>query len=545
MAKELIFNEEVWRKLESGIDKVTNAVKLTLGPRGRNVILSKKNSSPIITNDGVTIAKEIQLEDEFENMGAQLMIEVASKANEIAGDGTTTATILGQSIFKNGLKNIVSGANSIAIKRGIDKAVNLIINNISEISQKVQTKENISQVASISANNDEEIGLLISDAMEKVGQEGVITVEESKSIETTLDVVEGMQFDKGYLSPYMITDTNTKIANLENPFILVTDKKISNIKDLLPILEKTMQTGRPLLIIAEDVEGEALATLVVNKLRGTLNVTAVKAPSFGDNRKDILKDISIITGATYITDDLEMQLEKVELTDLGSAKIVKVGKDDTTIVEGSGNENSISERIKELKTQINNTESEFDKQKLKERLAKISTGVAVIYAGAATETELKEKKYRIEDALSATRAAVEEGIVTGGGCTLARFSETLKIMLEEEKLSEDEKIGVKIVQNALYEPLKQIVNNAGVSGEVVLNNILSSDKSNYGFDAAKLEYVDMFENGIVDPAKVTRSALQNAASISGMLLTTGCLIADKIDKDQKMIIQQPGMPGMM
>ncbi|GBR77635.1 chaperonin GroEL [Candidatus Termititenax dinenymphae] len=553
MAKQLVYGDEVWRKLEAGVDKVANAVKITVGPRGHNVGLEKKFGSPTITNDGVTIAKEIELEDPFENMGAQLIIEVASKANDIAGDGTTTATILGQAIFKNGLKNVVSGANAMLVKRGIHKAVENVVESLKKDSKNVDSKDEITQVATISANNDSSIGSIIADAMEKVGKEGVITVEESKGIDTTLEVVEGMQFDKGYLSPYMITERDTMSANLDNPFVLITDKKISSIKDILPILEKTMQSGRPLLIIAEDIEGEALTTIVLNKLRGTLNVTAVKAPGFGDRRKAMLEDISVLTGGTYVTEDIGLKLENVDIPDLGSAKTIKVTKDDTTIVEGAGKKAAIKDRIAQIKQEIESTDSSYDKEKLQERLAKLSGGVAVIYAGAATETELKEKKHRIEDALSATRAAVEEGVVTGGGVALVRTIAALEKL--EKTLDGDEKIGAQIVKGALVAPLKQIAQNAGFEGSVVADKIINEsailaeklkikDVSHVGFDAQTLEYVDMFKTGIIDPLKVTRSALQNASSIASMLLTTGCLIADKPEKKEAPALPAGGMPGM-
>ncbi|MDR1323278.1 MAG: chaperonin GroEL [Candidatus Margulisbacteria bacterium] len=553
MAKQLVYGDEVWRKLEAGVDKVANAVKITIGPRGHNVALEKKFGSPTITNDGVTIAKEIELEDPFENMGAQLIVEVASKANDIAGDGTTTATILGQAIFRNGLKNVVSGANAMLVKRGISKAVENVVDSLKKDSKKVDSKDEITQVATISANNDASIGGIIAEAMEKVGKEGVITVEESKGIETTLEVVEGMQFDKGYVSAYMITDRDTMSANLENPLVLITDKKISSIKDILPLLEKTMQSGRPLLIIAEDVDGEALTTLVLNKLRGTLNVTAVKAPGFGDRRKAMLEDIAILTGGEYITEEKGLTLEKVEIADLGSAKTIKITKDDTTIVEGAGKKQAIKDRIAQIKQEIENTDSSYDKEKLQERLAKLSGGVAVIYAGAATETELKEKKHRIEDALSATRAAVEEGVVCGGGVALVRAIPALEKL---EKSNEgDEKVGVQIVKAALASPLKQIAANAGFEGSVVADKIMNEsdalaekfkvkDAAHVGFDAQTLEYVDMFKAGIIDPLKVTRSALQNASSIASMLLTTGCLVADKPEKKEAPAMPPAGMGGM-
>jgi len=526
MAKELLFSDNAWRKLEAGVEQVASAVKVTIGPRGHNVVLQKSWGSPTVTNDGVTIAKEIELEDNFENMGAQLLIEVASRTNDIAGDGTTTATILGQSIFKQGLKSVVAGANAMALKKGVNKAVVAVVENIKGQAQPVETKADISQVASISANNDTEIGNLIADAMDKVGKDGVITVEESKGITTTLELVEGMQFDKGYVSPYMITDRDSMTASMDSPLILVTDKKISAIKDLLPILEKVMQAGKQLMVIADDLEGEALATIVVNKLRGTLNVVAVKAPGFGDRRKAMLEDIAILTGGTVITEDVGLQLENVDLTDLGEAKTVKVEKDATTIVEGKGQKEAIESRIAQIKKEISLSDSDYDKEKLQERLAKLSGGVAIINAGAPTETELKEKKHRIEDALSATRAAVEEGIVPGGGVALVRSVDLLEKLSVDKKLNDDERVGINIVKNALVAPLKQIAYNAGFDGSVVAEKLKDMD-ANVGFNALTLEYTDMIKAGIVDPVKVTRSALQNAASIAAMLLTTGCLIADK------------------
>lgn len=546
MAKELIYNDEAWKKLAKGVDKVANAVKITLGPRGHNVVLEQKSGSPTITNDGVTIAKEIELEDPFENMGAQLIVEVASRANSVAGDGTTTATILGQAIFKEGLKNVVSGANAMSIKRGINKAVKKIVELIEESSKELNSKEDIEQVAAISANNDKEIGSIIAEAMDKVGKDGVITVEESKGMDTYVNVVEGLQFDKGYLSPYMVNNRDNMTATIDNALILLSEEKIANVKDILPILEMTAQAGRKLFIIAQDVEGEALATLVVNKLRGTLDVTAVKTPGFGDNGKAMLQDIATLTDATIVSNELGIGFDKITIEDLGSAKSVVVSKNDTTIVEGGGGKEKIEERIKDLKKEIEVTEDIYAEAFLKERLAKLSGGVAVMYAGAATETELKEKRHRIEDALQATRAAVEEGIVVGGGVTLAELIKPLSEEINNNNFDEDEKIGAKIVLNALSIPLKQIAENAGVSGDVVLDKILTSDKKGYGFNAATLQYCDLLSEGVVDPAKVTRSALQNAGSIAAMLLTTGCLIADKTeDEPQQPIIPQAGMPGMM
>lgn len=527
MAKTMIYGDEVWNKISSGIDKVANAVKITVGPRGQNVILEKQGT-PTITNDGVTIAREIQLEDNFENMGAQLMIEVASKANDVAGDGTTTATILAQSIFKKGLKQIQFGANPIALNKGIQKAVEGIVKELKANSKQVEDRSQISQVASISANNDESIGNIIADAMEKVGKEGVITVEESKTFDTTLEIVEGMQFNRGYISPYFANNPEGTEANLQNPFILVTDKKITNVKEMIPLLEAVVQAGRSLLIVADDVEGEALATLVVNKMKGTISVVAIKAPDFGTARKDTLQDLAILTGATFITDDLGLKLEDVKTTMLGSAKTVKVVKDETTIIEGLGKKEAIAERVVNLKKQIETTENEYDKDKIKDRVGKLSSGVAVIYAGAATETELREKKYRIEDALHATKAAVEEGVVCGGGLALLQTKNALPASALKNA---DEQIGYNIVMDSIDAPFKQIVTNAGESGDVVISKI--DAKNNIGFDANSLTYVNMFEAGIIDPLKITRSALQNAASIAGMLLTTGCMVATKKIEEKK------------
>lgn len=542
-AKEIIFSDEAWRALERGVNKVANAVKATLGPRGRNVVLEKKWGSPTITNDGVTIAKEIDLEDPFENMGAQLLKEVASKTNDIAGDGTTTATVLGQAIFKAGLKNVVAGANPMAIKRGVEMAVKATVAKLKRESKKVETKEAIAQVASISANNDPEIGNLIADAMEKVGKDGVITVEESKGIDTTLEVVEGMQFDKGYASPYLITDRERMEAVLEDAFMLLTDKKISAIKDLLPTLEKVVQAGKPLLIIADDIEGEALATIVVNKLRGTINCVAVKAPGFGDRRKAMLEDIAILTGGTVISEDTGATLEKVEETLLGKAKKIIVEKEKTTIITEDGSKKAaVKDRIAQIKKEIELSDSSYDKEKLQERLAKLSGGVAVVKAGAATETELKEKKHRIEDALSATRAAVEEGIIAGGGAALIHAIDDVAKL--EEKTEGDEKIGVAIVRKALEEPLKQIADNAGWEGSVVIEKIKNSKDSSFGFNAQTFEFTDMIKAGIVDPLKVTRSALQNAASISSMLLTTEALIVEKPEREKAAPTMPAGMGGM-
>ncbi|MGB4491930.1 MAG: chaperonin GroEL [Halanaerobiales bacterium] len=534
MAKELLFGEDARRALERGVDQLANAVKVTLGPKGRNVVLEKSYGAPTITNDGVSIAREIELEDAYENMGVQTLKEVATKTNDVAGDGTTTATVLAQAIFKEGLKNVAAGANPMLIKRGIEKAVERLVEEISRLSQPVEGREAVAQVASISAGNDEEIGELIAEAMEKVGQDGVISVEESKSMGTSLDVVEGMQFDRGYLSPYMVTDTDTMEASLDDPYILITDKKLSSIQELLPVLEKVAQTGKPLLIIAEDVEGEALATLVLNKIRGVFNCVAVKAPGFGDRRKAMLEDIAILTGGQVITEDLGLKLENTDLDMLGRAGKVNVSKEETTIVEGYGDKENIQGRIKQIRVEIENTTSDFDREKLQERLAKLAGGVAVIQVGAATETELKEKKHRIEDALSATRAAVEEGLVAGGGTTLLDAVS----VLDELKLEGDEATGVDIIRRALEAPVRLIADNAGYEGSVIVEKVKEKEKG-IGFDAFKGEFVDMVKAGIVDPAKVTRSALQNAASAAAMLLTTECLVADKPEENPAM----PAMPG--
>ena len=539
-SKQLQYNEEAWRSLDKGVEKVADAVKITLGPRGHNVVLEKKWGSPTITNDGVTIAKEIELENPFENMGAQLLKEVASKTNDVAGDGTTTATILGQAIFKEGLKNVVSGVNPIEVKRGIDKAVEVVVTELKKVSKAVETKESISQVASISANNDEEIGNLIADAMEKVGKDGVITVEESKGIATELEVVEGMQFDKGYISPYLITDKDRMESSVEDAYILITDKKISAIKDLLPILEKIVQTGKPLVVIAEDIEGEALATIVVNKLRGTLNCIGVKAPGFGDRRKAMLEDIAILTGAEVISEDKGLLLENVTVEQLGQAAKLKATKDNTTIVQGKGDINKINARIKEIRNEIEATDSSYDKEKLQERLAKLAGGVALIKVGAATETELKEKKHRVEDALSATRAAVEEGIVPGGGTAFINIIPALQAAID--KANTDKKVGMEIVLRSLTIPLRQIATNSGLEGSVIVEKV-KNEKPGFGFNARTFEFVDMIKAGIVDPVKVTRSALQNAGSIAGMLLTTEVLIADK-PEENKAPAMPGGMPGM-
>ncbi|KLO22158.1 chaperonin GroEL [Marinitoga sp. 1155] len=536
MAKMMMFSEEARRALERGVDKVANAVKITLGPKGRNVVLEKSWGSPTITNDGVSIAKEIELKDKFENLGAQLVKEVASKTNDVAGDGTTTATVLAQAMIKEGLKNVAAGANPMLMKNGIQKAAEKAVEEIGKMSKKLSSKDDIAHVASISANN-EEIGKIIADAMDKVGEDGVITVEDSKTMETFVDFTEGMQFDRGYISPYFVTDTEKMEAIMKEPYILITDKKISTVKPLIPVLEKVAQAGKPLVIIAEDVEGEALSTLVLNKLRGTLESVAVKAPGFGDRRKAMLQDIAILTGGVVISEEVGLTLENVTLNDLGRADVVKVRKDDTIIVSGKGDEEKIKERIKQIKAQIENTTSEYEKETLQERLAKMAGGVAVIKVGAATETELKEKKHRIEDALSATRAAVDEGIVPGGGVTLLRAKKAVEPLLNE--LEGDELIGAKVVYNALEAPIRQIALNAGVDGAIIIDRVLAKDEVSYGYDALNNEYVDMFEKGIIDPAKVTRSAVQNASSIASMLLTTEVLVVDE-PKEEK----APEMPDM-
>ncbi len=527
-AKQIIFNVDARRKLERGVNIVAEAVKTTLGPKGRNVVLEKKFGSPTITKDGVTVAKEIELEDAYENMGAQLTKEVASKTNEIAGDGTTTATVLAQSIVNEGLKNVTAGANPIFLKRGIDKAVERAVEEMKKHSIPVETKESIAHVAAI-AGNDKEIGELIAEAMDKVGKDGVITVEESKSIETLVEVVEGMEFDRGYLSAYFVTNNETMEVELDEPYILIYEKKIGAINDFLPLLEKVVRSGKQLLIIAEDVEGEALATLVVNKLRGILKGAAVKAPAFGDRRKAMLEDIAILTGGTFISEDMGYKLENVDLSMLGRAKKIKISKEKTTIVEGYGKSEDVKGRVNQIKVQIEDTTSDYDREKLQERLAKLAGGVAVVKVGAATETELKEKKHRIEDALSATRAAVEEGIIPGGGVTLVNIIPALN----ELKLEGDELVGLRIVRRALEEPLRQIAENAGWEGSVVIEKI-KNEKPGIGFDALEEKYVDMIKAGIVDPLKVTRSALQNAASIASMLLTTEALVSEIPQKKEKM-----------
>jgi len=540
MAKELIFKEEARRSLERGVNAVANAVKVTLGPKGRNVVLEKKFGSPTITKDGVTVAKDIELSDHLENVGAKLLIEIASKTNDITGDGTTTATVLGQSIVKEGLRNVAAGANPLALKRGIDKAVEAAVASIREMAKPVEDSKSVAEVASISAN-EPEVGKLIADAMDKVGRDGVITVEESKTLDTELDVVEGMQFDKGYLSAYFVTDSDAMEAVLEDAYILIHEKKISALKDLLPVLEQVAQTGKPFLIIAEDIEGEALATLIVNKLRGTLNVAAVKAPGFGDRRKEMLKDIAAVTGGELISEELGHKLENVRLQQLGTAKRVRISKEETTIIEGQGSKELIDARVKGIKTELENTDSDYAREKLQERLAKLAGGVAVIRVGAATETEMKEKKHRFEDALSTARSAVEEGIVAGGGVTLIHAVDAVKKVAE--KLGHDEKTGAHILMRALEEPARQIAANAGAEGSVVVNTIKAKNDGKFGYNAATDEYVDdMFAAGIVDPAKVTRSALQNAASIGSLLLTTEAVITDKPEKEDK-AGAGAGMPG--
>ena len=523
MAKSIIYSEEARKKILTGVNTLANAVKITLGPKGRNVIIKKPFGAPHITKDGVTVAKEIELKDEFENMGAQMVKEVASKTNEDAGDGTTTATILAQAIYREGVKLVSAGHNPMNIKKGIDAAVNKVVSKLGEMSKKIETEAEIAQVATISGNNEPEIGRLISEAMSKVGNNGVITIEESKTADTTLSVVEGMQFDRGYLSPYFVTNPDRMETSFDSPYILVVDKKIGTLKEMLPILEKVSRAHKPLLIISEDMENEPLAALVVNKLKGVLNICAVKAPGFGDKRKEMLKDLAILTGANLISPELGMSLEKANLEDLGTANKITVSKDNTIIVDGNGNEQKINDRVAEIKAQIESTPSEYDKEKFQERLAKLIGGVAVIYVGAPTETEMKEKKDRVEDALNATRAAIEEGVVVGGGCALVRASLALK---ELKSLGDEKDFGIKIVKKALEEPLRQIAYNAGLEGSVVLKEILINDNINYGLNALTEEYEDLVLAGIIDPTKVVRSALQNAASVAGMMLTTETMIAD-------------------
>jgi chaperonin GroEL len=539
-AKQLQFDEAARHTLLRGVEKLAKAVKATLGPSGRNVILDKKFGSPTITKDGVTVAKEIELEDPYENMGAQLVREVASKTSDVAGDGTTTATVLAESIYREGLRNVTAGANPTSLQRGIMKAVEAIVEELKKISKKVSDRTEIAQVATVSANWDKTIGEIIADAMDKVGKDGTITVEEAKSIETTLEVVEGMQFDKGYLSPYFVTNAEDMEAILENPYILIYEKKISSLKDMLPLLEKVAKAGRPLLIIAEDVEGEALATLVVNKLRGTLQVCAVKAPGFGDRRKAMLEDIAVLTGGKMISEDLGIKLENIKLEDLGKAKRVTIDKENTTIVEGSGKNSDIQGRVAQIRRQIEETTSDYDREKLQERLAKLAGGVAVINVGAATETEMKEKKARVEDALHATRAAVEEGIVAGGGVAFIRAQKALENM---RGLDADEKVGVQIVRRAVEEPMRQLADNAGAEGALIVEEV-KKRKGNEGYDVAKGEYTDLVKAGIVDPTKVTRTALQNAASIAGLLLTTEALVTEIPEKEKTPAMPPGGMGGM-
>ncbi|ARV45241.1 chaperonin GroL [Bacillus subtilis] len=533
MAKEIKFSEEARRAMLRGVDALADAVKVTLGPKGRNVVLEKKFGSPLITNDGVTIAKEIELEDAFENMGAKLVAEVASKTNDVAGDGTTTATVLAQAMIREGLKNVTAGANPVGVRKGMEKAVAVAIENLKEISKPIEGKESIAQVAAISAA-DEEVGSLIAEAMERVGNDGVITIEESKGFTTELEVVEGMQFDRGYASPYMVTDSDKMEAVLDNPYILITDKKITNIQEILPMLEQVVQQGKPLLLIAEDVEGEALATLVVNKLRGTFNAVAVKAPGFGDRRKAMLEDIAVLTGGEVITEDLGLDLKSTQIAQLGRASKVVVTKENTTIVEGAGETDKISARVTQIRAQVEETTSEFDREKLQERLAKLAGGVAVIKVGAATETELKERKLRIEDALNSTRAAVEEGIVSGGGTALVNVYNKVAAVEAEG----DAQTGINIVLRALEEPIRQIAHNAGLEGSVIVER-LKNEEIGVGFNAATGEWVNMIEKGIVDPTKVTRSALQNAASVAAMFLTTEAVVADKPEENAG-----GGMPDM-
>ena len=535
-SKTIVFNTDARAKLKRGVDQLADAVKVTLGPKGRNVVIDKKFGAPTITKDGVTVAKEIELEDPIENMGAQMVREVASKTSDVAGDGTTTATVLAQAIFREGLRNVTAGANPMDLKRGIDLAVTNVIEELKKLSRPIEGKKEIAQVGSISANNDHTIGDLIAEAMEKVGKDGVITVEEAKGIETELTVVEGMQFDRGYLSPYFVTDPDTMEAVLENPYILIHDKKISQMKDLLPILEKVAQAGRQMLIISEDLEGEALATLVVNKLRGTLKIAAVKAPGFGDRRKAMLEDVAVLTGGTVISEEKGFKLESATLGYLGTASRITIDKDNTTIVEGAGKKEDIKRRINEIKSQIDKTTSDYDREKLQERLAKLSGGVAVIKIGASTEVEMKEKKARVEDALHATRAAVEEGIVPGGGVALLRSMAGLSNGFSSKQANADIRTGIEIIRRSLEEPLRQIVNNAGLEGSVIVNQV-KEGKNDYGFNAATEVYENLFASGVIDPTKVTRTALQNAASVASLLLSTEAVIVEK--KEDK-----PAMPPM-
>ncbi|MCL2763911.1 MAG: chaperonin GroEL [Treponema sp.] len=542
MAKQLMFNEEARRKLLSGVEQISKAVKVTLGPKGRNVLLDKKFGAPTVTKDGVSVAKEVELADPYENMGAQLLKEVATKTNDVAGDGTTTATVLAYSLVKEGLKSVAAGMTPLELKRGIDKAVGIAVEEIKKNSKDIKDKEEISHVASVSANNDTEIGNTIADAMEKVGKDGVITVEESKTMDTSIEFVEGMQFDRGYISAYFVTDRDTMTSVYEDVFILIHDKKVSSMKDMLPLLEKVAQSGKPLLIIAEDCDGEALSTLVVNSLRGTLRTCAVKAPGFGDRRKAMLEDIAILTGGEVISEELGLKLENTDITQLGKAKTVKIDKDNTTIINGAGKQKDIQDRIAQIKAQIEDTTSDYDREKLQERLAKLAGGVAVINVGAATEVELKEKKHRVEDALSATRAAIDEGIVSGGAITFIQAALALE-KADTAGLTDDEKVGFKIVKRALEEPIRQIAENAGLDGAVIADQA-RREKKGIGFDAAKMEWVDMMKAGIIDPAKVTRSALQNAASIASLLLTTECAITDIPEKKEAPAMPGGGMGGM-
>jgi chaperonin GroEL len=545
-AKEIKYDSKARELILRGIDTLAEAVKVTLGPKGRNVILEKSWGSPTVTKDGVTVAKEIELEDKFENMGAQMVKEVASKTSDVAGDGTTTATLLGQSIYREGAKLVTAGANPMALKRGIEKAVDVVVDELKKMSKTTKEQQEISQVGTISANNDQTIGNIIAEAMAKVGKEGVITVEEAKSMETTLEIVEGMQFDRGYLSPYFVTDAEKMNASLEEPYILLHEKKISNMKDMVPLLEQIAKMGRPLLIIAEDVEGEALATLVVNKLRGTIKIAAVKAPGFGDRRKAMLEDIAILTGGKVISEDLGLKLENVSTTDLGTAKTVTIDKDNTTIVDGGGNRSDLEGRVKQIRTQIDDTTSDYDREKLQERLAKLIGGVAVINVGAATETEMKEKKARVEDALNATRAAVEEGIVPGGGIAFIRCISALS----KVKLEGDEQLGVNIVKRSLEDPVRQIADNAGLEGSVVVEKV-KEEKGAFGLNAETGKYEDLVKAGIIDPTKVTRYALQNAASVAALMLTTEAMVAEKPKEEKEMPAMPPGggygggMGGMM
>ncbi|SOB59873.1 chaperone Hsp60, peptide-dependent ATPase, heat shock protein [Pseudodesulfovibrio profundus] len=536
MSKEILFDAKAREKLKAGVDKLANAVKVTLGPKGRNVVIEKSFGSPVITKDGVSVAKEIELEDKFENMGAQMVKEVASKTSDVAGDGTTTATILGQAIFNEGVKLVAAGRSPMAIKRGIDKAVDAIVAELEKVAKPTRDQKEIAQVGTISANNDATIGNIIAEAMNKVGKEGVITVEEAKGLETTLDVVEGMQFDRGYLSPYFVTNTERMTCEMEEPLILIKESKISSMKELLPVLEQCAKMSKPLMILAEDIEGEALATLVVNKLRGTLNVVAVKAPGFGERRKAMLKDIAVLTGGQVVSEDLGIKMENLTVNDLGSCKRIVIDKENTTIVDGAGNAEEIKGRIATIRAEIADSTSDYDREKLQERLAKIVGGVAVINVGAATETEMKEKKARVEDALNATRAAVEEGIVPGGGVVLARCGKVVASVVAED---DDEQAGINIIARAVEEPLRQIAGNAGLEGSIVVEKIKETE-GGMGYNAATDKYEDLIEAGVIDPKKVTRTALQNAASVAGLLLTTECAIADKPEKNDG----PAGMPGM-